>query len=206
MDCPHEVKHRIRLLLKALPNKSDAELAELARADEAAVAVLRAEAAAAEQEIQDWLAEEEEAIPHEVEHRIRLLLKALPNKSNAELAELAMVDEAAVAKLRAEAAAAEQAIQEWLAIRKEAGRHIDPETAEVLWHYVQVMDPYGVDPDLPDEYHCVGRGYFARSPGSDVWVDFGDLPVSIRDALWEKHKSQLAFAAGLEDLFQRHET
>jgi hypothetical protein len=84
-------------------------------------------------------------------------------------------------------------VEQWLAIRKEAGLHIDPETAEVLWTYEQVADPYGVHPDLPEEYQCVGRAYFARSPGSDVWVEFGDLPDATRDALWEKHKSKLAF-------------
>ena len=35
--------------------------------------------------------------------------------------------------------------------------------------------------------------------GSDIWVHFRDLPDETRDALWEKHKSQLAFPAGLED-------
>ena len=38
--------------------------------------------------------------------------------------------------------------------------------------------------------------YFARSPGSDVWVLFGDLPDAIESALREKHKSKLAFPAG----------
>jgi hypothetical protein len=39
-------------------------------------------------------------------------------------------------------------VKKWLAIRKEASRNIDPETAEVLWAYGQVLDPYGVDPEL----------------------------------------------------------
>ena len=86
----------------------------------------------------------------------------------------------------------------WLASRKEAGLKIDPETAEVEWIYAQTLDPYGVYPLLPEEY-CVGREYFARSPGDDVWVWFGDLPDAIQSALWEKHKSKLAFPAGLFD-------
>jgi hypothetical protein len=90
-------------------------------------------------------------------------------------------------------------IQRWLTSRKEAGLKIDPETAEVDWEYGQVMDPYGVYPDLPEECYQVGRQYFARSPGSDIWVHFRDLPDDIRNALWEKHKSQLAFPAGLPD-------
>jgi hypothetical protein len=87
--------------------------------------------------------------------------------------------------------------EQWLAIRKKAALRIDPETAEAEWTYAQTLDPYGVDPGLPEELQQVGREYFARSPGSDVWVWFGDLPEKIRGALWEKHKSRLAFPAGL---------
>ena len=87
--------------------------------------------------------------------------------------------------------------REWLAIRKKAGRRIDPETAEVLWSYEYTLDPYGLEPELPEEYRQVGREYFARSPGSNIWVWFGDLPAATQDALWEKHKSSLAFPAGL---------
>ena len=57
-------------------------------------------------------------------------------------------------------------VDEWLAIRKEAGRKIDPETAEVEWTYAQTLDPYGIYPELPEEWQQVGREYFARSPGS----------------------------------------
>jgi hypothetical protein len=88
-------------------------------------------------------------------------------------------------------------VNKWLATRKEAGLQIDPKTAEVFWTYAQTLDPYGVDPDLPEEYQQVGREYFARSPGSDVWVWFGDLPRATRDALWSRHSSKLAFPAGL---------
>jgi hypothetical protein len=87
--------------------------------------------------------------------------------------------------------------EQWLALRKEAALKIDPETAEVEWTYAQTLDPYGVDPELPEECSQVGREYFARSPGSDIWVWFGDLPDPTRHALWEKHESRLAFPAGL---------
>ena len=90
-------------------------------------------------------------------------------------------------------------VREYLAIRKEEGLKIDPSTAEVDWTYALVIDPYGVCTDVPEEYHCVGREYFARRPGSDVWVVFGDLPEKTRDALWKRHKSELAFPAGFED-------
>jgi len=76
--------------------------------------------------------------------------------------------------------------EQWLAVRKEAAREIDPETALVWWDYRQVCDPYGVDPDLPEECQCIGREYFARSPGSAVWVWFGDLPEATHDRLWAR--------------------
>jgi hypothetical protein len=82
----------------------------------------------------------------------------------------------------------ELTVEQWLAIRKEAGLHIDPETAEVMWTYAQTCDPYGIDPDLPEELKQIGREYFARAPGSDVWVSFGDIPESIRKALRERPK------------------
>jgi hypothetical protein len=84
------------------------------------------------------------------------------------------------------------------ALMRAVGSQIDPETAEVFWRYAQVLDPYGVYPELPEDHQLVGREYFARAPGSDVWVDFGDLPTATRDALWEKHSSKLAFPAGLD--------
>jgi hypothetical protein len=85
--------------------------------------------------------------------------------------------------------------------RKEAGFKIDPETAEVEWWYAQTCDPYGIDPDLPAEFQQVGRGYFARSPGSDIWVHFEDLPDATRETLWNKHSRKIAFPAGLEPFY-----
>ena len=40
----------------------------------------------------------------------------------------------------------EIAREQWLAIRREAGLKIDPQTAEVDWAYARVADPYGVYP------------------------------------------------------------
>jgi len=73
--------------------------------------------------------------------------------------------------------------EQWLALRKDAALRIDPETAELFWDYGQSFDPYGVEDDLPEEYQQIGRNYFARSPGSDVWVSFHDLPKVVRDRL-----------------------
>jgi hypothetical protein len=78
-------------------------------------------------------------------------------------------------------------------IRKKAGKCIDPATPEVEWTYAQTPDPYGVDPDLPEELQQVGREYFARAPGSNVWVWFGDLPEATRSALWERISGSFDF-------------
>jgi hypothetical protein len=96
--------------------------------------------------------------------------------------------------------AVEMRIVEWLAIRKEAGLQIDPDTAEVCCRYAQVLDPYGIYPNLPEQGYCVGRFYFARSRGTDVCVEFGDLPQSTQDALWLKHRNRLAFPTGVPTL------
>jgi hypothetical protein len=87
-------------------------------------------------------------------------------------------------------------IAEFLAVRKAEGLKIDPNTAEVDWEYGQCGDPYGVY-DIVGEAAQIGRTYFARAPGSSIWVEFGDLPASTRDALWKAHKHELAFPAGL---------
>ena len=75
--------------------------------------------------------------------------------------------------------------------RKEAGLKINPETAEVFWNWGYILDPYGVW-DLTDEEKYVGRQHFARSPGSEVWVSFHDLPAAVRDRLWASPKADEA--------------
>jgi hypothetical protein len=91
----------------------------------------------------------------------------------------------------------EPEIEEYLAVRKTEGLRIDPNTAEVTWVYGQILDPYGITRDLPEECDCVGRLYFARTQVSELWVEFGDLPDETRNSLWEIHKQKLAFPAGL---------
>src|SRR5438552_180799 len=91
----------------------------------------------------------------------------------------------------------ELTVDQWLQIRKEAGLRIDPETAWVTWMHALTLDPYGVKPDLPEEYQQIGREYFASSPGSDVWVAFRDLPIETVNRLWDMHESKLLFPAGV---------
>jgi hypothetical protein len=80
------------------------------------------------------------------------------------------------------------AVKQWLAICEDAALQIDPETAEFTFWWGQIMDPYGIHPDLPEECYCVGRLYFARSPESDVWVSFYNLPEVTVKRLWERIK------------------
>ena len=87
----------------------------------------------------------------------------------------------------------------WHALLEIAGRQIDPKTAEVCSVHRQVVDPYGVYPDLPDKCDCIGRCHFARAPGSPVWIEFGDLPEATREALWMRERdSHLASIIGDE--------
>ena len=39
---------------------------------------------------------------------------------------------------------------------------------------------------MPPECRQIGRVYFARAPGSDIRVHFGDLPDATRDAIWDR--------------------
>ena len=89
----------------------------------------------------------------------------------------------------------------WLASRQEAGLKIDPETAEVEWTYAQTLDPYGVYPLLPEEY-CVGREYFARSPGSDVWVCLETCPTQSKVRYGKSTSRSWPFQQDFRRLFE----
>ena len=77
-------------------------------------------------------------------------------------------------------------VDQWLAIREEAGLKIDPVTAKVTFNWRRIADPYGMISDLTEEEQVVGRVYSACSPDSDIWVCVDDLPKETRDELWEK--------------------
>jgi hypothetical protein len=55
---------------------------------------------------------------------------------------------------------------------------------------------YDITPEeefvLPADAQVITRTYFARAPGGNVWVWFGDLPEATAAALWKKHERTLA--------------
>jgi hypothetical protein len=76
------------------------------------------------------------------------------------------------------------------ALRRAVGQLIDPETAEVNWWHVEMLDPYGDYAELPPHSQCTGRAYFARAPGTDVWIESADLPEATVKRLCEIHNSR----------------
>jgi hypothetical protein len=72
--------------------------------------------------------------------------------------------------------------------REQVGRRIDPSTARVFFLYAQTMDPYGDNPDLPEELQQVGREYFAVDPTEGIAVALHDLPEETRQALADKRR------------------
>jgi hypothetical protein len=79
----------------------------------------------------------------------------------------------------------ERALEQLWSLRSFAGQCIDPDTAEVRCEYNWSFDPYGV---IQRECQKPMWHYFARSPGSDIWVAWEDLPYETELSLWEKHK------------------
>jgi hypothetical protein len=76
--------------------------------------------------------------------------------------------------------------EEFLASRKAAGRVIDVETCKIAWWYAQIVDPYEIESDLPDEAYCVGSICFVVSPESDGPVCVCDLPEDKVRALYAR--------------------
>jgi hypothetical protein len=73
--------------------------------------------------------------------------------------------------------------------RRAAGLLLDPSAAEIDWNYAQTLDPYGDGLPLLSQEEQVGREYFARAPGSDIWICVGDLPDATRDAIWKRFEN-----------------
>ena len=80
--------------------------------------------------------------------------------------------------------------------RRQIGLTIDPATAETMFWFADINDPYDI---LDEEHHDgqFGRERFARNPGG-VWVDFNDLPEATREALWQRDGHKLVFPYGLD--------
>jgi len=79
-------------------------------------------------------------------------------------------------------------VKEWLEMRTEAALKIDPETALILRSHVCPSSPYGTYSKIPEHCEEIFDDYYARSPGSDVWVYAGDLPKEVARALEKRHK------------------
>src|SRR5262245_13017364 len=69
------------------------------------------------------------------------------------------------------------------AVIAEAALKIDPGTAEVSWHQGWYFDPYNFFNDDKEWQDLFEWTYWARSPGSEVWVEFYDLLKVTRAAL-----------------------
>jgi hypothetical protein len=107
----------------------------------------------------------------------------------------------------------EQSIETKLTVAREEAYRIDPEIAEMGWDYRYISDPYAVLDERPDarvipdmdeirdmdeipvEAKCLGREWFARSPKSEIWVWFGDLPGAVAEALMQRHARQMLIPA-----------
>jgi hypothetical protein len=69
----------------------------------------------------------------------------------------------------------------WKELVELAGRQIDPATADVICDVADMFDPYGLFPGNENAYP--DRLYFARSPATNFWIEFRDLPEATRVAL-----------------------
>jgi hypothetical protein len=77
-------------------------------------------------------------------------------------------------------------VRELRMVRKEAGRMLDPDAADVICLYVETADPYGFCAELPEGISCVARDYFARAVGSEMWIVFSDLPEATVERLLQR--------------------
>jgi hypothetical protein len=80
----------------------------------------------------------------------------------------------------------------WLASRDAAAEAVDVKTCEVFRQHVQMMDPYGCDVAMPEEYDCVGGELFVVSNATDGKVWIGDLPDEKCKELYERIKREPA--------------
>ena len=81
-------------------------------------------------------------------------------------------------------------LKKWQQIRERAALDIDPATAEVCCDYREWGDPYDIYQSIPEELSGQFQEWFARSPDSNVWVWFEDLPSTTRNALWKRIRKE----------------
>jgi hypothetical protein len=75
---------------------------------------------------------------------------------------------------------------EFYACMKTEGLKINPKTAYVRNGYTHFGDPYDIEGPSPTKYEALRHMHYARAPGRDDWVWFGDLPVETRAALEDR--------------------
>jgi len=83
----------------------------------------------------------------------------------------------------------DQSPEEWLAICRAEAKLIDPATAVICCQRGDRLDPYGLYPDT--DYWILGEIFFARRPGSEIWVAFDDLPTDVLKALRKRAENEL---------------
>ena len=64
--------------------------------------------------------------------------------------------------------------EDFLALIKEVGARIDPETAETVWVPRDPFDPYGIYPAVPSQH--ITELCFVDAPDSRISIWIGDLP------------------------------
>jgi hypothetical protein len=71
----------------------------------------------------------------------------------------------------------------------EAGKLIDPATAEIHYQKGDRFNAYGViddqDPEISDYSHL----FFLHAPGSEIWVEVNDLPEKTQKEVWRRIES-----------------
>jgi len=70
------------------------------------------------------------------------------------------------------------------------------ETAEVMWCYADVFNPYGL-PGISSD--CIGRDYFARTPGGP-WIWFHDASLGSARRALAKTRSGAGLSGRVENL------
>jgi hypothetical protein len=61
-------------------------------------------------------------------------------------------------------------IRRWELERLQAAQRLDPRVCHRWWEYVDLLDPYGDDPDRARET-CIGRWYFVANPDGGPKVE-----------------------------------